>query len=138
MNGYLLDTNVVSELRKRERCAPAVDAWAKNTLREESFLSVLIIGELIRGATLKSRSDPATGHALTEWIKRLESVYEERILPVSMEVAVAWGKLSAIRPIPPEDGLLAATALVHDLTFVTRNIRDVRGLGVSLLDPWKP
>jgi len=115
-----------------------VDAWAKNTLREESFLSVLIIGELIRGATLKSRSDPATGHALTEWIKRLESVYEERILPVSMEVAVAWGKLSAIRPIPPEDGLLAATALVHDLTFVTRNIRDVRGLGVSLLDPWKP
>ena len=136
MSGFLLDTNVVSELRKRERCAPKVDAWARTVPRNQDFLSVLVAGELRRGAALKRRSDPAAADALEKWIARLTELYGERILPVTLEVAETWGELGAVRPIPPEDGLLAATALVHGLTLVTRNIKDVEGLGVSFLNPW--
>ena len=136
MSGFLLDTNVVSELRKKERCAPQVNAWAETVPRNADFLSVLAVGELRRGAALKRRSDRATAEALEKWIARLTQLYGERILPITLEVAEAWGGLSAIRPIPPEDGLLAATALVHGLTLVTRNVKNVEGLGVSLLNPW--
>jgi len=137
MSGFLLDTNVVSELRKKDRCAPKVDAWAGSVARNKDFLSVLVVGELRRGAGLKRRTDPATADLLDKWIGRLTQLYGDRILPVTLEVAEAWGKLGAIRPIPPEDGLLAATALVHDLTLVTRNVKNVEGLGVELLNPWE-
>lgn len=136
MNGFLLDTNVVSELRKKERCAPKVNAWAATVPRNQDFLSVLVVGELTRGATLKRRTDPRTAEALQKWIARLTHLYVERILPITLEIAHEWGRLSALRPIPPEDGLLAASALVHRLTLVTRNVRNVEGLGVSLLNPW--
>ena len=136
MNGFLLDTNVVSELRKKERCAPKVSAWAATVPRNQDFLSVLVVGELVRGATLKRRTDPQMADALEKWIARLTHLYAERILPVTLEIAQEWGRLSALRPIPPEDGLLAATALVHRLTLVTRNVKNVEGLGVSLLNPW--
>ncbi len=136
MNGFLLDTNVVSELRKKERCAPKVNAWAATVPRNQDFLSVLVVGELTRGATLKRRTDPRTAEALQKWIARLTHLYAERILPITLEIAHEWGRLSALRPIPPEDGLLAASALVHRLTLVTRNVRNVEGLGVSLLNPW--
>ena len=98
-------------------------------------MSVLVVGELKRGAALKRGRDPATADLLEEWIARLTSLYGERILPVTLEVAQTCGKISAVRPIPPEDGLMAATALVHRLTLVTRNVRNVAGLGVSLLNP---
>jgi toxin FitB len=136
MNGFLLDTNVVSELRKKERCAPKVSAWAAVVPRNQDFLSVLVVGELVRGAILKRRTDPQMADALARWIARLTHLYAERILPVTLEIAQEWGRLSALRPIPPEDGLLAATALVHRLTLVTRNVRNVDRLGVSLLNPW--
>ena len=136
MSGFLLDTNVISELRKKERCNPGVDAWERSIGRNEGFLSVVVVGELRRGAALKRRSDPTSGDALHKWITKLVQLYGERILPVTLEVAETWGRLGAIRPIPPEDGLLAATALVHDLTLVTRNVKNVEGLGVSLLNPW--
>lgn len=136
MNGFLLDTNVVSELRKKERCAPKVNAWAATVSRNQDFLSVLVVGELVRGAILKRRSDPQMADALEKWIARLTHLYAERILPITLEIAQEWGRLSALRPIPPEDGLLAATALVHRLTLVTRNVKNVEGLGVSLLNPW--
>jgi predicted nucleic acid-binding protein len=136
MNGFLLDTNVVSELRKKERCAPKVSSWAATVPRNQDFLSVLVVGELVRGATLKRRTDPQMADALSRWIARLTHLYAERILPVTLEIAEEWGRLSALRPIPPEDGLLAATALVHRLTLVTRNVKNVEGLGVSLLNPW--
>lgn len=136
MTGFLLDTNVVSELRKKERCAPRVNAWAETVPQNADFLSVLVVGELRRGTALKRRSDRAAAEALGKWIARLTHLYGERILPITLEIAETWGGLSAIRPIPPEDGLLAATALVHGLTLVTRNVKNVEGLGVSLLNPW--
>ena len=136
MNGFLLETNVVSELRKGERCAPKVNAWAQNSESNQNFLSVLVVGELRRGAILKRRTDRAAADALEQWIARLTHLYGDRILPVTLEIAQEWGRLSALRPISPEDGLLAATANVHRLTFVTRNTKNVQGLGVAILNPW--
>lgn len=136
MNGFLLDTNVVSELRNKERCAPKVNAWAGTVPKNQDFLSVLVVGELVRGVNLKRRADPQMADALARWIARLTHLYADRILPITLEIAQEWGRLSALRPIPPEDGLLAATALVHRLTLVTRNVRNVEDLGVSLLNPW--
>ena len=136
MNGFLLDTNVVSELRKRERCAAKVNAWAQSTEPNQNFLSVLVVGELRRGATLKRRSDRTAADLLEQWIARLTHLYGDRILPITLEIAQERGRLSAVRPIPPEDGLLAATANVHRLTFVTRNTKNVQGLGVAILNPW--
>jgi len=136
VNGFLLDTTVVSELRKRERCAPKVNAWAQSIESNQNFLSVLVIGELTRGAILKRRSDRAAADLLEQWIARLTHLYGDRILPITLEIAQEWGRLSAVRPIPPEDGLLAATANVHRLTFVTRNTKNVQGLGVAILNPW--
>ena len=136
MNGFLLDTNVVSELRKRERCAPKVSALAGTVPPNQDFLSVLVVGELRRGAILKRRSDPAAADTLEKWIARLVQLYSDRMLAITLEIAYEWGRLSALRPIPPEDGLLAATAQVHRLTFATRNTRNVEGLGISLVNPW--
>jgi predicted nucleic acid-binding protein len=136
VNGFLLDTNVVSELRKRERCAAKVNMWAQSIEPNQNFLSVLVIGELTRGAILKRRSDRAAADLLEQWIARLTHLYGDRILPITLEIAQEWGRLSAVRPIPPEDGLLVATANVHRLTFVTRNTKNVQGLGVATLNPW--
>ncbi len=136
MNGFLLDTNVVSELRKRTRCHPKVDVWAAAVPPHHDFLSVIVVGELTRGATLKRRTDAEAADALERWIARLSHLYSERILPITLEIAEEWGRLSAVRPLPPEDGLLAATAAVHRLTLVTRNVKNVEGLGVPVLNPW--
>ena len=136
MNGFLLDTNVISELRKRERCAPSVNTWAQRTEPNQNFLSVLVVGQLRRGTILKRRTDRAAADALEQWIARLTHLYGDRILPITLEIAQEWGRLSAARPIPPKDGLLAATANVHRLTLVTRNTRNVQGLGVAVLNPW--
>jgi hypothetical protein len=136
VNVFLLDTNTVSELRKGERCAPKFRAWASTVPPNQDFLSVLGVGELRRGAVLKRRSDPAAADALEKWIARLVQLYSDRILAITLEIAYEWGRLSALRPIPPEDGLLAATAQVHRLTFATRNTKNVEGLGISLVNPW--
>jgi hypothetical protein len=96
----------------------------------------LVVGELRRVAILKRRTDRVAADALEQWIARLTHLYGDRILPITLEIAQEWGRLSALRPIPPEDGLPAATANLHRLTFVTRNTINVQGLSVTILNPW--
>ena len=133
---YLLDTNVVSELRRRDRCDENVASWYNSISDEELFLSVLTLGEIRKGIALVKDRDPLQAEALEHWLTNVKQSYEGRILSVNADVSELWGEMSALRPIPAVDGLLAATAKVHNLILVTRNIRDVQGLGANLLDPF--
>jgi predicted nucleic acid-binding protein len=136
MRGYLLDTNVVSELRKDKRTNPNVLAWFQATDEDDLFLSVLVVGEIRSGIERIRPSDPAQARVLDRWLKGLESTYVDRVLPVKAAVADRWGRLSAINPPSVIDCLIAATALESDLTLVTRNIQDLARTGVRLLNPF--
>jgi predicted nucleic acid-binding protein len=133
--GYLLDTNVVSETRRPRRDARVV-AFLAGEAKVDSYLSVLTIGELRKGVEAKRRLDPAAAERIDAWIGRLEIQYADKTLPVDKPVADMWGRLMADRPRPIVDTMLAATALVHGLTLVTRNTRDVAGTGVNAINPW--
>jgi predicted nucleic acid-binding protein len=133
---YLLDTNILSETRKKqanERVMSFLSAAEPSAL----FISVLSLGELRKGVALKIRSDADAAKRLGAWVDGLEFSFGERILGIDAAIARQWGELSAQRSRPVVDTLLAATALVHKLTLVTRNISDVHDLGVKLLDPWR-
>ena len=133
---YLLDTNILSETRKKqanERVISFLSAAEPSAL----FISVLSLGELRKGVALKARSDADAAKRLGTWVDGLEFSFGDRILSVDAAIARQWGELSAQRSRPVVDTLLAATALVHKLTLVTRNISDVHDLGVKLLDPWR-
>ena len=132
---WLLDTNIVSELRKGERANPGVRAWFEEAAEESLFTSVLVIGELRRGIESIRRRDVPSALALEQWLAGITDGFADRILPVDRAVAEQWGSLNVPDPAPTVDGLLAATALVHRLTLVTRNTRDVARTGVPLLDP---
>lgn len=134
---YLLDSNVVSELRKRERLDPHVREWCVGVDDAELFLSVLTLGELRRGIESIDRRDRARALALNRWFHALVTGYEARILPVDQRVAEEWGRMNAVATLPAVDSLLAATARVHGLTVVTRNTRDVGRTGVPCLNPFK-
>ncbi len=136
MKGHLLDTNVISELRKRGRAAPAVLEWFDGVPEESIFLSVLTIGELRRGVESIRRRDLAAAGALDGWLERLVELHGERIVGVDRAIAQEWGRLSVPDPLPVVDGLLAATARVLDLVFVTRNVDDVLRTGVEVIDPF--
>lgn len=132
---YLLDTNVVSEFRKRERDA-AFSAWFEQVDQNELVLSALVIGEIAGGvARLELRRDARQASLVERWLAEVKDAFSDRILPVSTAIAERWGRLQAVRPLPFVDGLLAATALEHDLTLVTRDAA-VADTGVRLLDPW--
>ncbi len=133
---YLLDTNVLSELRKGARGDPRVRRWAKETVRERHYLSVLSLGEIRKGIEILRRKAPDQCPVFERWLARLETDYENDILPVGEAVADRWGCLMAVRSLPVIDGLLAATALEHRLTVVTRNTDDFEGTGVDLLNPF--
>jgi toxin FitB len=132
---FLLDTNVWSELRKR-RADGRVAAWFAGVADEDIFLSVLVIGEIRRGIESIRSRDPAQAATLERWLLGVLRDCAERILPVTREVAEEWGRLSSRKAIPSIDGLLAATARVHGLTLVTRNVRQLAAVGVPLLDPF--
>ena len=133
---YLLDTNVVSELRKGPRGHPNVVAWFSGVADGDLCLSVLVVGEIRRGIESVRRRDGAKASALDQWLTRLVRDHGERILPVDRAVAEEWGRLSAARSVSVVDTLLAATARVHGLTLVTRNVRDVEWTGVSCVNPF--
>lgn len=134
---YLLDTNVVSELRKRTRASAAVSSWFANVDSNDLFLSALVVGELRQGTERIRRRDPVAAERLERWLLALVESYADRILPVDQRIAELWGRLNVPDPLPAVDGLLAATALVHDLTLVTRDTRQVARTGVRLHDPFK-
>jgi toxin FitB len=133
---YLLDTNVVSELRKRERTHPHVRRWWRATPPEQVYLSVLVLGELRAGIERVRPRDQAQARALESWHASVASSLRGRLLVVDEAITDCWGRLISARPLPPIDALLAATALVHGLTLVTRNTRDVAATGVGLFDPF--
>ena len=134
---YLLDTDVVSELRRPER-EPRVAEWIGSVHAHELHVSVLVLGELRAGIErLRRRGDGLQASALDGWFTDLRDAFGERSLPVSSAVAECWGRLNAERPLPVVDGLMTATALVHDLTLVTRDASAVAGTGVRVLDPWR-
>lgn len=137
MKGFLLDTNVISELT-RSRPEPKVGRWVESTDDKLLYLSVLTMGEIRKG--IAATPQPARRVGLETWLETvLRPWFVGRILPVDEVVADRWGLLAgaAGRPLPVIDGLLAATALCHDLTLVTRNTRDLAGLPVGLFNPWE-
>lgn len=133
---FLVDTNVLSEVRKRDRADHGVRRWFAATSEDSLFLSVLVLGEIRAGIEKKRRRDPDSARHLEAWLNGLELTFSDRLLPVDAAVADAWGRLNALRPLPVTDGLLAATALVHNLTLVTRNTDDYARTRVSLLNPF--
>lgn len=134
---FLLDTNVISELRKGDRADPSVVAWFGDLADDEIYLSVLTIGEIRRGIESVRRRDPDSARALDSWLARLSEDHRDRILPVDRAITEEWGRMSVPDPLPVIDGLLAATAKVKGLTFATRNVADVESTGVEILDPFK-
>ncbi|HWB32168.1 MAG TPA: type II toxin-antitoxin system VapC family toxin [Acidobacteriaceae bacterium] len=133
--GYLLDTNVVSELRKA-RPNPAVLALITRMDSSQLYLSVLTLGEIRKGAAVRRQRDPAGADAISLWADGIEYGYGDRILAIDSNVARVWGELCADRSRPAVDTLIAATALVHQLTLVTRNISDIRGIDLPTLNPF--
>ncbi len=138
MTGLLLDTNVLSELRKGARANPHVRAWLDESDDNALFTSVLVIGEIRRGIETLRRRDAFSARALDRWLARLEHGYGERVLPIDRAIADVWGRLDAAFGLPAIDGLLAATARVHGFVLVTRNTRDVRRAGIEVLNPFEP
>jgi predicted nucleic acid-binding protein len=132
---YLLDTNILSETRKR-RADDRVLAFLSNATPTTLYLSCLSLGELKKGVALKMTSDPSAAKAIAGWVDGLETNFADRILGVDTASAKLWGEWSAQRPRPVVDTLLAATAVVHDLVFVTRNESDIQDLPVKVFNPW--
>ena len=133
---HLLDTNVLSELRKGSRAIPSVHAWYRAARLDENFVSVLVFGELRYGIERLRGRDSGAARQLTQWFDLVRQQFGTKILPVTLEIADLYGRLCPDQRLPPFDGLMAATALVHDLTLVTRNTRDFERSGARLLNPF--
>jgi hypothetical protein len=134
---YLIDTNVISEVRKGRRCDPRVSLWYKRIKDDELFLSVLVIGEIRQGIEQLTTRNLRQAQALEQWLDELIAGFGERILPVDNRVAQNWGRISALGSFPVIDALLAATAEAHGLTLVTRNTKDVQRSGARCLNPFE-
>lgn len=133
---WLLDTNVISEVRRGKACHPAVAAWWRGVSASDLHLSTLTLGEIRKGIEKLRRREPARAAALDLWLAELEDGFAGRLLPVDAAVAREWGRLAAMRSLPVIDALLGATASVHRLTLVTRNTGDLEGLGLRLFNPF--
>lgn len=133
---YLLDTNVLSETRKK-RPDPGVIGFLESAEPTGLYISVLSLGELRRGVIAKRREDEDTALKLSNWVDGLEFSFADRIVAIDAAICRLWGEWSGERPRPVIDTLLAATAAARGLTLVTRNVRDVLGLPVPILNPWQ-
>ena len=134
----LLDTNIISEVRKRDRAHPRVAQWVARTPAEEIGTSAIVLAEIRRGIELKRRSDLQQARSLDRWFSQMRARLGDRVLPIDEPIAQAWAVLSVPDPPPLIDGLLAASAKVHGLTLVTRNVADIARTGVAVLDPFSP
>ena len=135
---FLIDTNIISEVRKGARCNPGVAKWWAEVAEGDIWLSTLILGEIRKGVELARRRDPEKASVLEAWLGEVVSGFGDRVLPVDVATAEEWGRMSAMRPVPVIDALLAATAKTNGLMLVTRNEADVVGLGVDVFNPFDP
>lgn len=133
----MLNTNVLSELRK-PRGDEGVKRWVSATPAADMYLSVLVVGEVRRGIESLNRRNPAQAEIYKAWLDTVLRDYANRILPIDIETADEWGRMNTPNPLPIVDGLMAATAKVHGMTFVTRNTADVERSGARLLNPFEP
>jgi predicted nucleic acid-binding protein len=135
---YLLDTNVISELRKGPGCNPFVGAWYATLDDRQTYLSVLVLGEIRRGVEKARRTDPERARRFVAWLETLRGRYADWVLPIDERVADEWGRLTLVQPSHVTDVLLAATAMVNSMTLATRNLRHVAGLGIAVVNPFDP
>ncbi len=134
---FLVDTNVISETRKRAPDVRVV-AWLRRADQTDLFISVLTLGELVKGVARRARTDPPAAAALDHWVRGIERLFSDHVISIDAEIAAAWGRLDAEQPLPVIDALIAATARVHGLALVTRNVRDFERTGVRCINPWVP
>jgi predicted nucleic acid-binding protein len=133
---FLLDTNVISEFAKAKP-NPSVIAWLGSVRSTDLFLSVITLGEIRKGIERKRMTSPPDAARLDAWFTTLVLRYRSRILPFDEQSADRWGRVMALHPtVPVEDSQLVATALQHDLTFATRNVRHIAQTGVAFVDPF--
>ena len=130
---YLVDANIVSEAR---RGSPEATRWLRAVDPASVYLSVITLGEIMRGVAMRQSSAPQGAAPLALWLATLRQAHADRILSVTDRIALEWGRIAALRPRGDADGLIAATAIVHGLILVTRNVRDFEDLGVALVNPW--
>lgn len=133
---YLVDTNVLSELRKRNRAESNVVAWFRERKAQELFLSVLTVGELRQGVERIHRRDPTSARMLETWLRRTVDEFGNRIIGVDQAIAERWGRLGIPDPIPAIDALIAATALERNLVVVTRNVKHMARTGARHVNPF--
>lgn len=138
MSGFLFDTNVISELRKGDRCDAALRAWVEQVPAAEIYLSVLSLAEIRQGISQIAARDPTQASHLEQWRATIEKEYDQqnRLLSVDAAVAYIWGDWQGIRPVATMDGLIGATAAANGLTLATRNVADFADLPVSIINPF--
>ena len=134
---YLVDTNIVSEIRKSGRANAMVSSWWRSVETSKVYLSVFTIGELYRGILKLKSKDPNQAKFLGNWLRGLCSLFENRILELDLPSAMIWAEIQKDRTFPHVDSLLAATAIRHDMILVTRNTRDIEDTGVRYHNPFE-